>query len=65
LMLSGISEVFLVYPDGPVTLSLPVKATGDGSATVKVSYMACSIGGCLAPTAKTLDIALPSACQIR
>jgi hypothetical protein len=54
----GIAEVLPVYPDGPVTLRLPVKATGDGSARVKVSYMACSAVVCLPPVVKTLDIHL-------
>jgi hypothetical protein len=54
----GIPEVLPVYPDGPVTLRLPVRAAGDGSARVKMSYMACSALMCLPPVAKTLDIHL-------
>jgi hypothetical protein len=53
-----------VYPDGPITLRLPVSVAGDGSAQVKVSYMACSALNCLPPTAKTLDINL-SQCEAR
>lgn len=37
-----------VYPDGPVTISLPVHRTG-GQGEVVVSYGACSRAVCLAP----------------
>jgi hypothetical protein len=37
-----------VYPDGPVTVSLPVRRTGR-TADIVVSYGACSSGTCLAP----------------
>ena len=37
-----------VYPDGPVTVSLPVRRTGR-TAEIVVSYGACSEGTCLAP----------------
>lgn len=37
-----------VYPDGPVTVSLPVRRTGR-TADVLVSYGACSATTCLAP----------------
>ena len=62
LKTEGIPEVLPVYPDGPVTLRLPVRVAGDGNAQVKVSYMACSTANCLPPAAKTLDIKL-SQCQ--
>ena len=52
----GLDEVLPVYPDGPLTLRLPVSVTGDGNAQVTVSYMACSAITCLPPTAETLDI---------
>ncbi|SCL44453.1 Disulphide bond corrector protein DsbC [Micromonospora eburnea] len=38
-----------VYPDGPVTVTLPVRSTGDGPAEVVVTYGACSAGTCLPP----------------
>jgi hypothetical protein len=37
-----------VYPDGPVTISLPVRRIGR-TAGIVVSYGACSSGTCLAP----------------
>ena len=54
----GSDVLLFVYPDGPVTLRLPVSVAGDGSAQVKASYMACSSVKCLPATAKTLDINL-------
>jgi hypothetical protein len=36
------------YPDGPVTVSLPVRRIGP-TADIVVSYAACSSGTCLAP----------------
>ncbi len=38
-----------VYPDGPVTLTLPVTRTAPGAADVIVSYAACSPHRCLPP----------------
>ncbi|WP_200213545.1 protein-disulfide reductase DsbD domain-containing protein [Micromonospora coerulea] len=38
-----------VYPDGPVTVTLPVRSTGDGPAEVVVTYGACSASTCLPP----------------
>ncbi|SEL48489.1 hypothetical protein [Streptacidiphilus jiangxiensis] len=49
LPLAGTSLVLPVYPDGPVTASLQVGATGSGTATVLVSYAACSRDNCLPP----------------
>ena len=53
----------LVYPPGTVTLSLPVELPqGDGwlQGVVKVTYMACSGGGCKAPvTGKLVPIRIP------
>lgn len=37
-----------VYPDGPVTVSLPVRRTGR-TADILVSYGACSAATCMAP----------------
>ena len=38
-----------VYPDGPVTVTVPVRRTGDGRAQVIVTYAACSATTCLPP----------------
>lgn len=38
-----------VYPDGPVSVSLPVRRTGDGQPEVVVTYGACSATTCLPP----------------
>ncbi len=63
LKTEGLDEVLPVYPDGPVTLRLPVRVTGNGNAQVKLSYMACSAFTCLPPTARTLEINL-SNCEM-
>ena len=49
ITLTGTSLVLPVYPDGPVTTDLPVELDGSGSATVLVSYAACSSTTCLPP----------------
>ena len=55
----------LVYPPGAVTLRLPVKLPpGNGwmDDVVKVTYMACSDGGCKAPvTGKLVPVRVPGA----
>ncbi|MEM7336869.1 MAG: hypothetical protein AAF490_32650 [Chloroflexota bacterium] len=54
-------EPFALYPDGPVTLSVPV-AIGDGTpeTTLNLVYMACSSsGGCKAPVNTTVVFELP------
>jgi hypothetical protein len=38
-----------VYPDGPVTVTVPVRQTGNGPAEVLVTYGACSPTTCLPP----------------
>jgi hypothetical protein len=38
-----------VYPDGPVTITVPVRRTGNGRAEVVVTYGACSPSNCMAP----------------
>lgn len=50
LALPALKVSLPVYPDGPVTLSFPVRRTGS-AAEVVVSYGACSSGTCLAPVA--------------
>jgi hypothetical protein len=59
-----LDTAFPVYPDGPVTLRLPIKLAGSGepaSITVHITYMACSSTGfCLPPVeAKPLTLVLP------
>lgn len=49
-----------VYPDGQVTLSLPVRHTEGSTADVVVSYGACSSSTCLAPvTDEAIPITVP------
>lgn len=48
LTLPGLNVRLPVYPDGPVTITLPVRRTGD-TAEIRVSYGACSSSTCLAP----------------
>jgi hypothetical protein len=38
-----------VYPDGPVTIALPVRRNGNGTADVVVSYALCSLSNCMPP----------------
>jgi hypothetical protein len=49
LRITGIQKAVPVYPDGPVTINLPVRQTGSHQAEVIVSYGACSAGRCLMP----------------
>ncbi len=58
---SGPTEL-LVYPAGPVTLSLPIKLsdTSTHTETVYVTYMACNQQGCRPPVEnKAIEIKLP------
>lgn len=43
-----------VYPDGPVTVTVPVRRTGNGPAEVAVTYAACSTTTCLPPVRNRL-----------
>ncbi|MFF9982185.1 hypothetical protein [Streptomyces erythrochromogenes] len=46
----GVDAQVPVYPDGPVTTTLPVRADGNGDATVLVGYASCSTrDGCTIP----------------
>ncbi|WP_431678290.1 hypothetical protein [Kitasatospora sp. KL5] len=50
LQLPGDLPAVPVYPDGPVTVTLPVHRTASGAATVLVGYAACSeTQGCMLP----------------
>lgn len=46
---AGLPTRLPVYPDGPVTFTLPVRRTGAGQANVVVSYGACGKSRCLVP----------------
>jgi hypothetical protein len=59
LSLPGLNVVLPVYPDGPVTVTLPVTRTGSSSAQAIVSYGACSTSTCLPPvTALVIPVRL-------
>ncbi|MGW4896797.1 hypothetical protein ACWEQL_31745 [Kitasatospora sp. NPDC004240] len=45
----GLDVDLPVYPDGPVTLTLPVRTGGQGPAEAVVGYAACSLQRCLFP----------------
>ncbi|GAA1967662.1 hypothetical protein [Catenulispora subtropica] len=49
LTLTGTDLTLPVYPDGPVTVDLPVTVADHGDATVLVGYAACSRSTCLPP----------------
>ncbi|WP_037605316.1 hypothetical protein [Streptacidiphilus rugosus] len=51
LTLQGVAEPLEVYPDAPLTATLPIRRSADGvAATVLVSYAACSeTYGCQIP----------------
>ncbi|MFF7329850.1 hypothetical protein [Streptomyces sp. NPDC008150] len=46
---AGLPTELPVYPDGPVTFTLPVRPTGSDEADVVVSYGACGASRCLMP----------------
>lgn len=59
LQLTGLPTQLPVYPDGPVTVTLPVRRSGN-SAQVVVSYGACSTAQCLIPvTDHVVPVAVP------
>lgn len=49
LRIEELNVTLPVYPDGPVTVTLPIRSTGDGPAEVVVTYGACSASTCLPP----------------
>ena len=51
MAVDGFDAPFPIYPDGPVTLRLPIKAEpGSSSVDLSLTYMACSLtGGCFPP----------------
>ncbi|ARP73438.1 hypothetical protein LK07_30770 [Streptomyces pluripotens] len=46
---AGLTTELPVYPNGPVTFTLPVRQTGPHQADVVVSYGACGESHCLVP----------------
>ncbi|MFR9797340.1 hypothetical protein ACL02U_15725 [Streptomyces sp. MS06] len=56
---AGLTTELPVYPNGPVTFTLPVRQTGSHRADVIVSYGACSEGRCLIPvTGEVIHLSL-------
>ncbi|MGW7437866.1 hypothetical protein [Streptomyces sp. NPDC054849] len=52
ISLPGVGAPVPVYPDGPVTATLPILADGKGDATVLLGYASCSTEeGCTIPVA--------------
>lgn len=49
LRLPELGVTLPVYPDGPVTVTLPVRRTGSGRPAITVTYGACSTATCLPP----------------
>lgn len=49
LRLPELGVTLPVYPDGPVTITLPVRRAGPGRPAVAVTYGACSTATCLPP----------------
>ncbi|MGR4878135.1 hypothetical protein ACIPUC_01690 [Streptomyces sp. LARHCF249] len=48
----GVNSAVPVYPDGPVTTTLPIRATAAGEAEVVIGYASCSAtAGCTIPVA--------------
>lgn len=48
----GVRSAVPVYPDGPVTVTLPIRATAAGEAKVLIGYASCSsTEGCTIPVA--------------
>ncbi|MGW8601408.1 hypothetical protein ACWGLB_21030 [Streptomyces sp. NPDC055893] len=48
----GVRAAVPVYPDGPVTVTLPIRATAPGEARVLIGYASCSsTEGCTIPVA--------------
>ncbi len=62
LQVAALGLTFPVYPEGPVTLRLPVALTAKDGATavLSVTYMACSDRTCLAPVIdKRITVRIP------
>ena len=60
LRIASVARPVPVYPDGPVTLTLPVRMPPGAHPTVVVSYATCSAQQCLAPVVdRTVALAAP------
>jgi hypothetical protein len=60
LLVAGLDAPVPVYPDGPITVSLPARLTSGRPPLAWVSYAACSSSTCLPPvTHAPLDPAIP------
>ena len=61
--IQGMDQPFPIYPDGPITLRVPVKLTNADTkqAELSLTYMACSLtGGCYPPVMnKEIWVQLP------
>ncbi|MFD8639282.1 protein-disulfide reductase DsbD domain-containing protein [Streptomyces zaomyceticus] len=52
IKVAGVRAAVPVYPDGPVTVRLPIRATAPGEAKVLIGYASCSsTEGCTIPVA--------------
>src|SRR5467141_304228 len=63
LQVASLGLTFPVYPEGAVTLRLPVTLTAkdNGAAVLSVTYMACSDRACLAPVIdKRIAVRIPA-----
>jgi len=63
LQVASLGLTFPVYPEGAVTLRLPVTLTAQdtGTAVLSVTYMACSDRACLAPVIdKRIAVKVPA-----
>ncbi len=60
LAVAGVAAPVPVYPDGPVTLRLPVRVTGGRSGLAWVGYASCSRSTCMPPvTRREVRLTLP------
>lgn len=60
LRLAGTDLTLPVYPDGPVTVDLPVAIGAQSGATALVGYAACSESACLPPVSgHAVQLTLP------
>ncbi|MEU6164727.1 hypothetical protein [Streptomyces tanashiensis] len=52
IKVAGVRSAVPVYPDGPGTVTLPIRATAPGEAKVLIGYASCSATeGCTIPVA--------------
>lgn len=59
---AGVARPVPVYPAGPVTVRLPVRRSGGGTASAVLGYAACDSTRCLAPVSgMAVPLTLPAA----